>query len=830
MPPPKGAFNPIAGPGDYLTDPVHNDTYPAIDPMKAELKGKSVFISGASRGLGRAMTLSFAKAGASFIAVGARGDMTSLVQEIIDTASKAGRSQPKVLSIELDVTSRESIDDAATCVQKEFGRLDVLVNNAGVLSAMTSIADSDPDEWWQAWTVNVRGTYLVSRAFLPLMLKGGDKQIVNVCSVGAHVVNPGLSAYQTSKLAQLRFTEFLCAEYGDQGLIAFCIHPGNIPTDIVGGIEGVPENIRHVPTDLTIWDWLFDSPYSPLNSNGPIAGYTNATTGERIDYAQVKEFTTYLSTALARKYGFKEGDTVALFSPNTIWYPVAMFGVLRAGGVMSGASPAYNIEEMTYALKTAHAKFLMTVPSSMDVAMAAARNAGIPKERILLLEDSANGCTTMKQLLDIGRSYGDNNQLPAFKIPRGKQNKDICGLLSFSSGTTGLPKAVLSPPGPLKRISLTLLQVMISHQNVIAQSLQIAPITPSDHDKVLAVLPCFHITALNHALHLPVYLNAEVYMLPAFTMSDMLATTAKYKIKELLIVPPILIRLVRDPIVDQYDLSHLQRFSTGAAPISEEIIQLLQKKFPQTKFKQGKFSLVQLMHMVPANRRHAKGYGMTESCSCITAHPPEQYDYKYAHTVGTLIPCTEAKIIDLDGNELGHNEAGEVLARGPQVVMGYLDNPKATAETFDDDGWLHTGDQGFIDEQGLLTITDRIKEMIKVKGIGVAPAELEDLLLGHPKVEDTAVLGMPDDYSGERPKAFIVPKKGSAADEALARELVQYVKDCKVRHKWIKDVEFVEEIPKSASGKILRRVLRDKAKETARRKVYQDDAKEKAKL
>lgn len=221
---------------------------------------------------------------------------------------------------------------------------------------------------------------------------------------------------------------------------------------------------------------------------------------------------------------------------------------------------------------------------------------------------------------------------------------------------------------------------------------------------------------------------------------------------------------------------------------------------------------------------------MTESCSCITAHPPEKYDYKYAHTVGALIPCTEAKIIDLSGKELGINEPGEVLARGPQVVMGYLNNPKATAESFDDDGWLHTGDQGFIDEEGLLIITDRIKEMIKVKGIGVAPAELEDLLLGHPKIEDTAVLGQHDDYSGERPKAYVVPKRGVVADEALAKDLIQYVTDRKVRHKWITEVEFVEQIPKSASGKILRRVLRDKSKETSKRKVVKDEVKEKAKL
>ncbi|KAK1807129.1 hypothetical protein LTR12_018530, partial [Friedmanniomyces endolithicus] len=154
---------------------------------------------------------------------------------------------------------------------------------------------------------------------------------------------------------------------------------------------------------------------------------------------------------------------------------------------------------------------------------------------------------------------------------------------------------------------------MIAHQNVIAQCLQIQPITPSDLRRVLAILPAFHITGLVHALHLPALINAEVIMLPAFTMKAMLDTVVEYQLRELLLVPPILIRMVRDPIVDNYDLSHLRRFSSGAAPLSEEIIQLLAKKFPQTGFKQG--------------------YGMTESCSCITAHPPWLYDYKYAHAV-----------------------------------------------------------------------------------------------------------------------------------------------------------------------------------------------------
>lgn len=468
---------------------------------------------------------------------------------------------------------------------------------------------------------------------------------------------------------------------------------------------------------------------------------------------------------------------------------------------------------MSYALKTAQAKFLMTHPASMDVATAAAKEAGIPKENLFLLEGELKGYTTIKELVEIGRSYGEDGQTPAFKIPPGKKNKDVCGFLSFSSGTTGLPKAVCSTSFCFRSClpaDENAVQVMIAHQNVIAQCLQVRQITPPDLKRVLAVLPLFHITGLVHGLHLPALINAEVIMLPSFTMKSMLDTVVEYQIRELLLVPPILIRLVRDPIVDSYDLSFLRRFSSGAAPLSEEILHLLQKKFPQTGFKQG--------------------YGMTESCSCITAHPPEFYDYKYAHAVGTICASTTVKIVKEDGTEAGVGEPGEILAKGPQIVMGYLNNEKATRETFDEDGFLHTGDQGSIDHKGLITILDRIKEMIKVKGIGVAPAELEDLLLGHDKVEDVAVLGIRDDYAGELPKAYVVVKPGTEQSEDVGRELLKYVREKKVRHKHVKEVEFIDAIPKSASGKILRRMLRDKARGAEKGVIVRDAVKEKAML
>ncbi len=468
---------------------------------------------------------------------------------------------------------------------------------------------------------------------------------------------------------------------------------------------------------------------------------------------------------------------------------------------MSGASPAYNVEEMSYALKTASSKFLFTVPGSIKIAAESAKNAGIPQSNVFLLEGQMEGFTTIQELIKRGETIiASSGEVPIYRIPTGKTNHDICGFLSFSSGTTGLPKAV-----------------MISHQNIIAQCFQIEQITPHDnpgeHKKVCAVLPFFHITGLVHVLHLPIFLNAHVYMLPSFTMESMLDAVTEYKIVELLLVPPIVIRMVRDPVVAKYDLSHLTRFSSGAAPLSEEILGQLKGKFPATGFKQG--------------------YGMTESCSCISAHPKNKFDYKYAHTGGTIVSNTEVRFLDDEGKELGLMQPGEIYAKGPQITMGYLNNQKATVETFlhDKEGgiWLRTGDQGMIDEDGFIHVTDRLKEMIKVKGIAVAPAELEDLLLGHGNVEDCAVMSIPDEYSGEKPKAYVVGK-GEKPSVELGQKLLAYVKEKKVRYKWVKEIEFIEEIPKSPSGKILRRMLKDRMKAGVRGLLVREEERERAKL
>ncbi|KAI0130533.1 4-coumarate-CoA ligase [Xylariales sp. AK1849] len=550
-----------------------------------------------------------------------------------------------------------------------------------------------------------------------------------------------------------------------------------------------PHPDLEVPTEITTWEWGFESTeFSPIHhASSSLGGYSNAVTKERIDFAEVKEKATRLSTILVRNYGLKPQETVSLFSTNTVWYPVAMWATVRVGGRVNGASPSYTVEEMVHALKIAEAKFLMTLSSSLQVAVAAAEQVGIPMSHIFLLEGSAPGFTNIQELISQYRDEG-HTAVPSYRIPPGKTNKDICGYLNFSSGTTGLPKAV-----------------MLSHHNVIAQCHQLRQLQllPSDGSgyRILAMTPLFHITGLVRFCHYPVFVNGHSIMLPKFTMDQMLRSIIEYRVEELILVPPIIVRVVRDPIVDKYlqDLRRIvRRWSSGSAPCSPEIIEQLHAKFPDTGFRQG--------------------YGATESTACISSHPPSHFDFKYARSGGMLMANTVAKVISLEDPRqlLGPGETGEICAKGPQIAMGYLGNEEATRESFDDEHFLHTGDVGHITGDGLIYIEDRIKEMIKVKGIQVAPAELEDALLGHPDVEDCAVFGIPDAYSGERPKAYVVLKDGVEPSQEVAESLINLVKHRKVRYKWLTEIEFTGSVPRNATGKLLRRLLRQKEGEIGR--------------
>jgi acyl-CoA synthetase (AMP-forming)/AMP-acid ligase II len=294
------------------------------------------------------------------------------------------------------------------------------------------------------------------------------------------------------------------------------------------------------------------------------------------------------------------------------------------------------------------------------------------------------------------------------------------------------------------------------------------------------VLPFFHIYGMVVILNFGLMRGATIATLPRFELEPFLKALQDYRIALAHIVPPIAVALAKHPSVDQYDLRHMETLFCGAAPLGAGLTDAVQQRL-QVTIKQG--------------------YGMTEA-SPVTHYTDFQSPQR-GGTVGRLVPLTECRIIDVDsGRDAAAGQPGEVWIRGPQVMKGYLNNAEATARTVDKEGWLRTGDIGIVDDDGYLTIVDRLKELIKVKGYQVAPAELEALLLQHPRVADAAVIPVTDAECGEVPKAIVVARGDLTPDEVIAFVNAQVAHYKRIRH-----VAFIDAIPKSASGKILRRML-----------------------
>jgi acyl-CoA synthetase (AMP-forming)/AMP-acid ligase II len=277
------------------------------------------------------------------------------------------------------------------------------------------------------------------------------------------------------------------------------------------------------------------------------------------------------------------------------------------------------------------------------------------------------------------------------------------------------------------------------------------------------------------------YLGSTIVIMPRFDLAQFLEIIQQYRITLAHIVPPIVLKLAKDPLVEKYDLSSLKTIFSGAAPLGPELSR-------------------ECMKRIGCGVR--QGYGMTETSPVTHSSPSDPAKMKHG-SVGTAAPNTEVKVVDpATGAELGPHQEGEICVRGPQIMKGYLNNPEATACTIDTDKWLHTGDVGYADEDGHFFIVDRVKELIKYKGFQVAPAELEAVLLTHPAIADAAVIPARDDEAGEVPKAFVVVKQQTSGEE-----IMKFVAARVAPHKKIRDVEFIAQIPKSLSGKILRRVL-----------------------
>ncbi|KAF9353051.1 putative fatty-acid--CoA ligase FadD10 [Mortierella sp. NVP85] len=498
---------------------------------------------------------------------------------------------------------------------------------------------------------------------------------------------------------------------------------------------------------------------------------TDALTKRVITFGEWKRDTRRWATGL-QSLGFKRGDVLALFSFNQVDYSITMFGPIALGGIATTVNSAYTAEELAYQLQDSGASVIVTHPELLAVAVEGANKSGIPRNRIFLYGDME---------VDGFKPY--TSTFPPEDTPEsllaqvvnlnGQSSCDSTAIICYSSGTTGKSKGV-----------------ELTHLNIVSNCCQITPMEGQIgmHDNIaLAVLPMYHIYGIQLHLIYGVYNGVKTVVLQKFNPVDFLKTIQDFKIKYLNLVPPQILMLVKAPIVDQYDLSNVRFVMSGAAPCSRELSEALMKKFPFIQFRQG--------------------YGMSEMSP---ASHVGLYHQPVHGSIGRIMPNQEVRLVDPDtGKDAPRGERGELWVRGPNVMKGYRNNVKATKETIDEEGWLHTGDIAVIDEQENFYIVDRLKELIKYKGFQVAPAELEALLLDHPLIADAAVIGVENkEQATEVPLAFVV--KAAGPGQALTeKEVEEYVASKVAAHKKLRGgVRFIEVVPKSAAGKILRKDLR----------------------
>ena len=479
--------------------------------------------------------------------------------------------------------------------------------------------------------------------------------------------------------------------------------------------------------------------------------------GHTITYGALPVLVHRLAGALAAR-GVGKGTVVAVFAPNTPYYAVVFHAILRVGAVVTTVNSLYTPDEVANQLRDSGATLLFTVSPFLDRAAPAVARDGVSITETVVV-DGAPGYPSLADLL------ASDAAPPEVSIDPGAD----LAVLPYSSGTTGTAKGV-----------------MLTHRNLVANLVQSQALLKVNQDtRVLAVLPFFHIYGMTLLMNLGLYTGATVVTLPKFDLETFLRTIQEHRTDRVYIAPPVAVALAKHPLIDQFDLSAMKILFSGAAPLDAELAAAVRARL---------------------GCQVRQGYGMTEMSPVSHAIPVDRDDIPVG-TVGFTVPNMECKLVDPEtGQEVGAGQLGELCCRGPNVMIGYLDNAEATAATVDAEGYLHTGDLATVDACGYVTIVDRVKELIKYKGYQVPPAELEALLLTHPQIADAAVIGVRDGDGEEMPKAFVVRQPGAGG--LTGDDVMAFVAARVSPHKKVRAVQFIEQIPKSASGKILRKDLR----------------------
>nr|CAD7595426.1 unnamed protein product [Timema genevievae] len=457
-------------------------------------------------------------------------------------------------------------------------------------------------------------------------------------------------------------------------------------------------------------------------------------TGREYTFAEIRLLSKRFASALL-KSGYGRGDKLAIILPNTPEYPIIFLGAIEAGLIVCPINPIYSKDEMYKLLKLSGAKCIITVAANYTtVLQAISMLESLEKPFIIITQGTEVTTTIPEGAVNFQELIAKDIDTSVLSTVQPASPNDVVAL-PFSSGTTGLPKGV-----------------QLTHRNLVANILQVTlrphlnyqePTTKTSQDAFLCILPMFHIYGLSFIMLTRLFHGVKLVTLPKFEATTFLSSIKRHKVPTLFVVPPIILFLGSSAMVKSHHLDSVRYLGNAAAPIGAMDIEKLHRKSPH-------------IHVF-------QGYGLTETSPCVILMPKELNNIS---SIGHLVPNTEAKVVDLVTDlTLPAGGVGELWIRGPQVMKGYLDNIEATNDVIDKDNWLRTGDLACYDDDNLFYIKDRLKELIKVKGYQVAPAELEEILRSHPSVAEAAVIGVPDKRAGEVPRAFVVCTTEVSEDE-----------------------------------------------------------------
>ncbi|PTB37701.1 uncharacterized protein TrAFT101_005423 [Trichoderma asperellum] len=485
-----------------------------------------------------------------------------------------------------------------------------------------------------------------------------------------------------------------------------------------------------------------------------------------------------------QRLGLKRGDVVMICTPNHIFVPVAYLGIAGSGHIFSGANPISTVPELVHQLSNTGAKAVLAHPSVLSNVVEAATKVGLPKNRIFQFSDEE---VPVRDGIPDWRSFLATHvdafrwQWPEFSP---QEARNTIATINFSSGTTGLPKGVCVPHSSLIANLAQAVHLRHVHRK---PEWDLLP-----RNRWIGFLPLYHAYGQLYACLMAGKTLTPLYIMAKFQYEEFLANIEKYQITQLQVAPPIIVMLTKRPETSRYNLSSVRHITCGAAPLSRELQVACEQKF---------------------NLRITQGYGMTE-LTCTGISWSEGLAGDSAGSVGRLLPNCECKLLDDDGKEVEVGKPGELHIRGPNVCLGYWKNEAATRECLDKDGWFRTGDVAVCNKEGLFWIVDRKKELIKVNGLQVAPAELEAVLLENEHVADAAVVEIKFNEE-EWPRAYVVIQPTSKG-KVTPKDIQDWTAARVAKHKrLVGGVTFIDEVPKLASGKIIRKLMKQWSKRDA---------------